>query len=541
MSDETLQLFTDEPSDNEVEETVIQTLEKSDPSRLSNLCRHLVGERQGLRKQLAKATVAAEKARADRAEMKAMVEKLTQPPLLPAIVLRVCEGSRIDLVVRGGRQIAAVHPELDAGALRSGDEVWLDAQSGIVVSRGEDGPRLGRVASVLERMGERVVVRGDGDEDRVVLCDEATAARIEVGDRVLLSNEVPCVLEHLPARVESGHLLQTPPRVSFEDVGGLDTLVEELRQELELQLFHEDLVEAFQMPLMRGMTFVGPPGVGKTLLAKAVARFLADEAPDTRFMNVSPGSLRGSYYGQTEARIRELFQVARAAPGIVVMFFDELDSFGARGGSAGHEIDDRVMGTLLAEVDGLAESDRIFVIGATNRLDLIDEAILRQGRFGDRIVDVPRPSRAAARSILGRLLGPALAWAEACGPEAAVSAAASFLYAPEGGAGAVVRVTFADGSTRDVRARDVVSGALMASSVREAKKAAAIRKRQGGPGLCESDVVDALDLALGAEARKLSSVQVARRSLSIPRAREIVSVEIPTERGVGTAARLRAA
>jgi proteasome ATPase len=541
MMEEIVKLLSGEPIEPEAEEAVFEKMAAREPRALRQFARHLMGERRQLQRELAKARVAEEKAKSQSANAKAMLDEVLKPPLHPAIVLRVCESGQLDVAASGGRQIVAVHPKLAKTTLRSGDEVYLDPETGLAVRRGDDGPRVGRAATVAERMGERVMVRGEGDEDRMVLCDPSIVGEIEVGDRVLISREVPCVLERLPSRRESGHLLQTAPRVSFDDIGGLDELVGELRQEFELHLFRPELVKAYAMPLMRGMTFVGPPGVGKTLVARAVARFLADAAPDTRFMNVAPGSLRGSYYGQTEARIQELFRVARAEPGIVVIFFDELDSFGARSATPGHEIDDRVMGTLLAEIDGLVESDGVFVIGATNRLELIDDAILRQGRFGDRIVDIPRPNRAATRAILERLLEPGLPWAEDAAPDTAVAAAVSFLHAPEGAAGPVVRVTYPDGAKQDVRARDVVSGALLASSVREAKKAAALRQLDHAPSLCEADVIEALDRSLGAEARKLSAVVVARRSLSLPRANEIVGVEVPAERSIGAAAQLRAA
>jgi proteasome-associated ATPase len=541
MMEEIAKLLGEEPIEPEAEDAAFTKIAAREPRALRQISRHLMGERRQLRVELAKAKVVEEKAKAQSAKAKAMLEQVLQPPLHPAIVLRVCEGGQLDVATHAGRQIVAAHPKLATKALCSGDEVYLDPESGIAVRRGDDGPRLGRVATVAERMGERVVVRAEGDEDRMVLCDPSLSGEIEVGDRVLISRDVPCVLERLPKRRESGHLLQTAPQVSFEDIGGLDELVEELRQEFELHLFRPELVKAYSMPLMQGMTLVGPPGVGKTLVARAVARFLADAAPDTRFMNVAPGSLRGSFYGQTEGRIQELFRVARAEPGIVVIFFDELDSFGARSATPGHEIDDRVMGTLLAEIDGLVESDGVFVIGATNRLELIDDAILRQGRFGDRIVDIPRPNRAATRAILDILLEAGLPWADDAEPGSAVAAAVSFLHAPEGAAGPLVRVTFPDGAKQDVRARDVVSGALLASSVREAKKAAALRQLHHGPGLREADVIEALDRALGAEARKLSSVVVARRALSLPRAHEIVGVELPAERSIGSAAQLRAA
>lgn len=540
MTEQLKMLLGDEPLEAAEQSTALETLSQ-EPAGLQQLCAQLLGERRALRGKLARQTVAAEKAKAELTKAKAELDAIVQPPLHPGVVLRDCGAGRLEVAGRAGRQIVHVHPELGDAALRPGDEIWLDAQTGVAVARGDDGPRLGRVTTVAERLGERVVVRGEAEEERVLLCDPALAAQIGVGDRILVSAEVPCVLERLPERRDSVHLLQTPPIASFDDIGGLEGLVDELREELELHLFHPEIVESYALKLMRGMTLVGPPGVGKTLLARAIARFLADAAPDTRFMNVSPGALRGSFYGQTEQRIRELFRAARAAPGIVVMFWDELDSLGARGGSAGHEIDDRVMGTILAELDGVEASDRIFAIGATNRLDLIDDAIVRQGRFGDRIVEVPRPNRAATRAILDRLLAVGLPWCEGSEAASAVAAATSFLHAPRHAGGVVVRVTYADGGGEDVRARDVVSGALLAGSVERAKKVAAARQRAGGPGLREDDVVDALEQALDAEARKLSTLAVARRSLSLPRAHEIVRVDVPTERRVTHGARLRAA
>jgi proteasome ATPase len=541
MIKEMLNLLAGPPAEPDTEAAAVEKLTRGRPSMQRELIQHLMTERRQVRSDLAKTTVALKKAQEQGAKATAALEEVLLPPLHPAIVLRTCESGRLDVAVAGGRQIVAVHPNLAKAAPRPGDEVYIDPDSGIAVSLGDDGPRIGRVVTVSENLGDRAMVRGEGDEDRVVICDPAVVGEVKVGDRLLVSAEVPCALERLPVRRQSSHLLQTPPQTSFGDIGGLDTLVEELQQELELHLFHLELVEAYALPMLRGMTLVGPPGVGKTMLARALARFLADAAPDTRFMNVPPGSLRGSYYGQTEARIQELFRVARAEPGLVVIFFDELDTFGARGASPGHEIDDRVMGTLLAELDGLERSDGVFVIGATNRLELIDDAILRQGRFGDRIVDIPRPNRMATRAILNGLLEASLPWAEDESPDAAVAAAVSFLHAPEGAAGAVVRLTFTDGATQEVRARDVVSGALLASSVREAKMVAATRELRHGPGLQGADVVDALDRALCAEARKLSAVAVARRSLCLPRAKEIVSVEVPAERRVGATAKLRAA
>ena len=545
MPDELIALIQGDELEPELEE---QALDKAlgDSKALSLVSRRLLQDRHELRTQLAKVRVAVKRAQAEQANAEERLEGLLQPPLQPAIVLRRYANGRLDVAAPGGRQIVAVHPDLSVATLRVGDEVWLDPGSGVAVSRADAGPALGRVASVAEVLADRVLVRTETDEEQVMLCELELAGTLENGDRVLVSGDVPCVLERLPGERSSVHLLREPPAVRFEDIGGLDELVEEVRRELDLHLFHPERVAAYRMKLMRGMTLVGPPGVGKTLFASAIARFLADAAPDTLFLNVKPGSLRGSLYGQTEARIQGLFSAARRAPGKVVIFFDELDSFGARGTNLGHDVDDRVIGTLLAEIDGVEDADGIFIVGATNRLDLIDDALIRHGRLGDRIVDIPRPGREATRAILAGLLSDVLPWhaAEAGATEIAERAAAvatSFLHAPEGGAGPILQLTFADGGERTVRARDLVSGALLASSVERAKKRAAARELEGGAGLQCEDVIEALDQALGAEARKLSDVHVARRALQVPRAGEITRVDLPIERQVGALTRLRAA
>jgi len=214
-----------------------------------------------------------------------------------------------------------------------------------------------------------------------------------------------------------------------------------------------------------------------------------------------------------------------------VIFLDEVDSFGARGGAAGQDLDGRVLGALLHELQGLGSSRNLLVIGATNRIDLCDEALIREGRLGDRRYFLARPDRAAARAILSRGLGPDLPYADAsAGRERVLEIALAHLYAREGGAGVLARATLADGAALEIRARDVVSGAMLASALERAKHAAARRSIDGGPGLAPEDLVGALDAALDGEARRLGSEHAARRTLDHPDARRIARVSVAPER-----------
>lgn len=518
----------------DAETRALEAVAKLRPGVLPELCRLLANQRRKLQQDL-------ERVKGQSKETRGLLEKLLAPPLVPGVVLRGCvEDGRADVAAGGRRYIAAVHPDL-AGALVPGREVLLAQEGGAVVALGNP-VQNGHVGTVAEIDGERVVVRTGADEELVLACAPELRARLAAGDRVTYWREFPLVLDRLPPRRQASCALEAPPRVRFADIGGIDRVIAELRSDLDLHLLHPELVARWRLRRLRGITLVGPPGVGKTMLAGAVARHLAETAPETRFLEVKPGALRGQYYGQTEARIRELFGVARAAPGLVVLFFDELDTLGRRGEGVGQELDGRVLGALLAEIDGLSSAQDVLCIGATNRLDLIDAALVREGRFGDRIYEIPRPGREATRHILARRLVPELPYEDpAAAASELIDAATSYLHAPTAGAGALARVVFADGAEREIRAPDVLSGALLAGAVERAKKRAARRELEGGAGLALDDLLDALDDGLAAEAAKVSTPAAARRSLSLPRASEIVRVAIVPEQAARPRRVLRAA
>jgi proteasome-associated ATPase len=521
------------------EKQFLELLANTEPKSLFLVCQVIANQKRQLRQELEKANKA-------RAKAESELEGLRQPPWIPATVLASCGEDRVDVFGGGRRQIVTALPEVQTETLHCGDEVRLDHELALVVGRSPDSPRSGLVGTVSEMVDGRILLRGAGDEEMTVLCNAELAASLEPGHRVLYTREVPCVIGRIPERQQSRHVLEAPGSTRFEEVGGHENVISEIKRDLDLHMIHREQVAEYRLKMMRGVTLVGPPGVGKTLLAGAISRYVAEARPGTKFLHVKPGALRGSYYGESEDRIRELFAVIRAAPGFVIVFFEELDSYGARGEGIGQDIDGRVLGALLDALDGLDSVDNLMCIGATNRIDLCDPALVRQRRLGDRIYRLCRPGREATRKILQIYMPAGLPFANGEDPEHAcesmIDALASYLYAPRGGAGSLATATLADSRQREITASDVLSGALLASAVESAKHVAAHRRIVDGDGaITLEDLIDSVDAALEAEAGKLTAPLAARRVLEIPHADEIVRVERPPGRSARRHRTVRAA
>jgi proteasome-associated ATPase len=523
----------------ELEPAEEQKLLKSlDPASLVHVCKLMTNQKRQLREEL-------KTARDKHAELEAALRELRAPPLHPATVLGLYPDGRVEVAIAGRRQVVVTMPEIPASSLRTGAEILLNAEFTTVVGLSESGARIGVVGTVTELIEGVPMIRGANDEEILAMCDPELAASLKVGDRVLYTRGVPCTIERLPERTDNPYLLEEPPKITFESIGGLEDVITDIRQYLDLTLLFKDQVAAYHLEQGHGILLVGPPGVGKSMIAEAAASYLVQCGVDARFLYVRPGALRSMWYGQSEARIRELFAVAKAWPGLVVIFFDELDTFGSRGVGVGQGIDGRVQNALLSEINGLESAKNIICVGATNRLDLCDRALVRHGRFGDRVYRIPRPGREATQQILSKYLTDNLPYAsnggEGGGAALLIDAAVSYLHAPAGGAEALATVTFDDGGQREVVARDVLSGALIASAVGRAKYAAAYRHLEGGSGITVEDMLEALGEALTSEARKLDAVHVARETLDFPGAERIVRIELARSRRVRRHRYVRAA
>ena len=381
------------------------------------------------------------------------------------------------------------------------------------------------------------MVRGTADEEIVLeVAEEIRETGLNAGDLLLYDRESLVAYEKVEKPGEESYLLERVPDVTFADVGGLGDVIDEIVGEVQLHFFHGDLVRQHRLKFWKGIILSGPPGVGKTMIVRALANHLSQlEGVEAKFLNVKPGQHRTMWYGKTEENIRELFALARraAADGFVVMFFDDLDHLGARDDGVSTAIDSRVLPTFLVEMDGLESLDRVLLVGATNRPDLLDPALRREDRFGDRVFPIPRPNREAARQIFRKHLTPDLPYYSASGTEAEqpggemIEAALAAIYSPNGEASTLASLTFRDGSRKPVTASQVMSGALIANVVTEAKRRSCFRAVRGSHvGIITADLLAAIDRQLASVAQMLKPGPALQQMLDLPTDLDVVKVEV---------------
>ena len=439
------------------------------------------------------------------AALREEVEKLTSPPSGYGLVLGANEDGTIDVFTGGRKMRVERHPDLEE-SLDAGTEVVLNEALNVVMARpSETG---GSIVSVIEVIDEaRCVVSGRADEERVVvLSDELRDMPLRPGDSLRVDAAYEVALERLP-RPEVEHLaLEEVPDVSYGDIGGLDSQIEAITDAVELPFLHADLFLEHELPPPKGILLYGPPGCGKTLIAKAVANSLATKVRESRggdgearsyFFNIKGPELLNKYVGETERQIRLVFQRAREKSEEgwpVIVFFDEMESlFRTRGTGISSDVESTIVPQLLAEIDGVETLKNVIVIGASNREDLIDPAILRPGRL-DVKIKIDRPDGEAAHAIFAQYVSAELPLAddviESLGggdPDKAVRSmiemAVTEMYSDDP-RNEFLEITYF---------KDFSSGAMIENIVRRAKKLAIKRLLETGVrGLRPEDLIDSV-------------------------------------------------
>jgi proteasome-associated ATPase len=445
--------------------------------------------------------------------LKEEVEKLTAPPSGFGSFVSVNEDGTIN-ITSGGRKLRVnVHPDIDPKSLQHGQELMLNEALNVVEACAFEVQ--GEVVQLKEMLGvDRALVIGNADEERVVQIGEPLRNRtLRAGDSLLLDVRSGFVLEHLPKPEVEELILEEVPDISYQDIGGLADQIEQIRDAVELPFLHADLFAEHQLKPPKGILLYGPPGCGKTLIAKAVANSLAKKVAEVTgqpsgrsyFLNIKGPELLNKYVGETERQIRLIFQRAKekSNEGVpVIVFFDEMDSiFRTRGSGVSSDVENTIVPQLLSEIDGVEQLKNVIVIGASNREDMIDPAILRPGRL-DVKIKIERPDANAAKDIFSKYLLASLPLAadvvEVAGGDREAALARMIdegvkrMYS-DADENRFLEVTYANGDKEVLYFKDFNSGAMIENIVNRAKKMAIKRFLETGEkGIKAADLFTAV-------------------------------------------------
>ena len=424
--------------------------------------------------------------------LKEEVDRLAQPPSGFGVFLDARDDGTVE-VFTGGRKLRVnVSPSVDVKSLKRGQEVMLNEALNVVEALGFE--RVGEIVMLKELLedGERALVISHADEERVVrLADSLIDQPLRAGDSLLLEPRSGYVYERIPKAEVEELVLEEVPDITYDEIGGLSRQIEQIRDAIELPYLHADLFKEHKLRPPKGVLLYGPPGCGKTLIAKAVANSLAKQVAaktgqsgKSFFLNIKGPELLNKYVGETERHIRLVFQRARekASEGApVIVFFDEMDSiFRTRGSGVSSDVENTIVPQLLSEIDGVEGLENVIVIGASNREDMIDPAILRPGRL-DVKIKIERPDAEAAKDIFSKYLVPDLPLhaddlAEHGGDreatiQAMIQRVVERMYA-ETEENRFLEVTYANGDKEILYFKDFNSGAMIHNIVDRAKKMA---------------------------------------------------------------------
>ncbi|GHH74591.1 MULTISPECIES: proteasome ATPase [Streptomycetaceae] len=425
--------------------------------------------------------------------LKEEVDRLAQPPAGFGTFLDQNEDGTADIFTGGRKLRVNVSPSVELDELRRGQEVMLNEALNIVDAMAFES--IGDIVTLKEVLedGERALVTGHTDEERVVrLAEPLRDITLRPGDALLLESRSGYVYEVVPKSEVEDLVLEEVPDIDYRQIGGLANQIEQIRDAVELPYLHADLFKEYELRPPKGVLLYGPPGCGKTLIAKAVANSLAKKVAEVTgrpqgksyFLNIKGPELLNKYVGETERQIRLVFQRARekASEGTpVIVFFDEMESlFRTRGSGVSSDVENTIVPQLLAEIDGVEGLENVIVIGASNREDMIDPAILRPGRL-DVKIKIERPDAEAAKDIFSKYLKDSLPFHPDDLKEhdgsvdstvaAMIQAVVERMYT-ETEENRFLEVTYANGDKEVLYFKDFNSGAMIQNIVDRAKKMA---------------------------------------------------------------------
>ena len=450
------------------------------------------GELAALKDHNSRLIVTLREAREQIVSLKEEIDRLSQPPSGFGTFLQRLDDGTVDIVSNGRKMRVAVSPEVDLDELTPGQEVVLNETMNVVSVRAYEN--VGEIVTLKEVISDdRALVVGHTDEERVArIAAPLRGIRLRPGDALLMDTKASYLTERIPKSEVEELVLEEVPDIDYEDIGGLREQIESIRDAVELPFLHQELFVEHRLLPPKGILLYGPPGCGKTLIAKAVANSLAKKVAErdgraegrSFFLNIKGPELLNKYVGETERHIRLVFQRARdkASEGLpVIVFFDEMDSlFRTRGSGVSSDVENTIVPQLLSEIDGVEGLENVIVIGASNREDMIDPAILRPGRL-DVKIKIERPDAEAAREIFSKYLVPDLPLhrddlAEHGGDAQAACAAmiqsAVGLIYTEVEENQFLEVTYANGDKEILYFKDFNSGAMIENIVARAKKSA---------------------------------------------------------------------